>query len=439
MAEPFYLSLFVVAITCAVISSIIILLHRRNIRQLKKELNETRLNLENSRAEKNKLQVELAALTTENRKNQEFHEARLNELKTMQDSMKESFSLLSQESVRKGADLMRTSFNQSLEQFYAASERERIQNSESLKNVVLPLRESLQLVDKKVQNLEEKREGAYVSIAEQIKALIESQAQLQKETGKLARALHAPTIRGRWGEIQLRRVVELSGMSPYCDFLEQSTISSDDAVARPDMIITLPKNKKIVIDAKVPIDFFGTEESEEGGGSSPELAASLRRHLLQLKKKSYFSLLDESPEFTVMFLPSELFLHRAMRADPNLLELAAQNDVVIATPLTLIALLKGIALAFKHQAVAENIEEVRRLSHQLIERIQKVAEHFERLGKSLRQASESYNQALSSIDSRVLVSARKLAALGVLSDVKEDAVIKVPEAIDSFPKAVPNF
>jgi DNA recombination protein RmuC len=222
-------------------------------------------------------------------------------------------------------------------------------------------------------------------------------------------------VRGRWGEMQLKRVVELSGLSAHCDFVEQSSQSDDEKTVRPDMIVTMPGGKQIVVDAKAPLDSFILDNNQSGDDekkSSENLAQSLRRHLLTLSKKSYHKSVSSSPEFVVMFLPGELFFYKAMSADNNLIEFASKHSVVIATPMTLIALLKAVAFGFRQEAIAKNMEAVRQLSQRLIDRINKVGQHFERLGKNLKMATESYNQTLASLESRVLVTAKQLAELG---------------------------
>lgn len=407
---------------------------------LKEEVQAKALALDRAKAENGELSAKLASLTAENHKTVEFFNQRLSDLSAVHDTMKEAFSSISQEALFKNADLINSSFKQSLDHFFKSTEKDRLLTNESLASVMHPLKDSLVLMEKKVADLESKRTSAYVGLKEQIDALLSSQGLLQKETQHLAQSLNAPTIRGRWGEMQLKRVVELSGMSPHCDFVEQKSLCDGDDVLRPDMIVTLPRNKKIVIDAKAPFEILGqgsdqssTAQREELRGQ--ELAASLRRHLLSLKKKSYHSFVGESPEFVVMFLPGEAFLHWALLADPNLLEYAAQHDVIIATPVTLVALLKAIAFGFKQEAVANNIEDVRHLAQQLIDRIHKVSVHFEKLGKSLRQATEAYNQTLSSLDSRVLVTARKLSEIKSLAS-KTDMVDKALPYIDTKPREV---
>lgn len=357
------------------------------------------------------------------------------ELALINDNMKSAFSAISKETLMANVDLMNSSFKASLEQMYKASEQDRAVNSEQLSGVISPLKETLQAVDKKVQELESVRQGAYSSLTAQIEALMQSQQALHKETGDLSRALNAPSVRGRWGEMQLRRVVELSGLSAHCDFVEQGSIRGEDELIRPDMIVTLPNEKFIVVDAKVPLEIFGFDTANDKG-KGVQLSQSLRRHVTTLKKKDYFKAVSGSPEFTVMFLPGEAFLHRALAADAALLEYAAQNDVMVVTPITLVALLKAISFGFKQEAVASNVEETRRLAQQLVDRVHKVSEHFEKLGRHLSQASQCYNQTLSSLDSRVLVTARKLAEIKAVETVPESCSGNTLAFIDIMPRSV---
>lgn len=412
--------------------------------ELRAELSQTRSLLDRLREENGELAVETGRLKMQSEKNNEFFNQRLADLSAVHNNMKEAFASISKDALIKNADMLNSSFKQSMEHFFKVTEKDRLLSNENLATIMNPLKESLVSVDKKVQELETKRQGAYTGLQEQIGGLLQSQTILQKETQNLARSLTAPTIRGRWGEMQLRRVVELSGLSAHCDFVEQKSVRDGfDEVLRPDMIVTLPRNKTIVIDAKAPLELFdnddgftATELKEEQRGQ--ELAASLRRHLLTLKKKSYYSAVSGSPEFVVMFLPGEAFLHWALIADPTLLDYAAQNEIIIATPITLVALLKAIAFGFKQEAIANNIEDVRRLSQQLIDRVNKVATHFEKLGKSLKQATEAYNQTLSSLDSRVLVTARKLADIKSLSSSEVEVIKDALPFLESLPREV-NF
>lgn len=383
--------------------------------------------------EKVSLLLKLEAIKSEKNQIEQFANSRIEELSKVHENMKQSFSLVSKEALLKSSDLLKNSFKDSLEQLLKTSERERNLSQENLSNIIKPLKESLSLVDKKVGELESNRQGAYQGLIEQIDHLSKSQLSLQKETHNLATALNAPVIRGRWGEMQLRRVVELSGLSVHCDFLEQESLKKEGDLFRPDMIVTLPKDKKIVIDAKVPLEIFGDDKLS---AKSETLKTSLRRHLLGLKKKSYHKILGQSPEFVVMFLPGEAFLYGALSADRNLLDFAAQNEVIIATPITLVALLKAIAFGFKQESIANNIEEVRKLSQQLIDRVNKVTSHFDKLGKSLKNATDAYNNTLSSLDSRVLVTARKLAQIKSISEEESNMFDNNLTKIDALPKQV---
>jgi DNA recombination protein RmuC len=396
---------------------------------LKEELLRAQNIIDQAKQENGELQIRLSALKAEHMKTQEFFNQRIKDLHDVQASMRESFASISQENMLKNADILNQSLKQSMEHFFKSSEQDRLVQSKTLHEIIGPLKESLLSVDKKVGELESSRQGAYAGLKEQIEGLLNSQSILQKETQNLAQALTAPSVRGRWGEMQLRRVVELSGLSAHCDFLEQAHFNDGEVQLRPDMIITLPQNKKIIIDAKAPLDCG--QEDDRG----QQLAMSLRRHLLSLKKKSYHKILGQSPEFVVMFLPGEVFLHWALLSDPSLIDFAAENEVIIATPLTLVALLKAVAFGFRQESIANNIEEVRHLSQQLIDRIKKVAEHFEKLGKSLKSANDAYNQTLSSLDKRVLVTARKLSEIKTLvpKDHEEtfEPLIAIDESIDS--------
>lgn len=406
---------------------------------LGRELLLARQSLEVAKEEYSQLYAQKVSVEIENKKTVQYLELRIADLQAIQEQMKESFTVLSQDALIKNAELVKSSFKETLEHYYKVSEKDRSLSHELLANIMKPLKESLISVDTKVGDLEVKRQGAYDGLKEQIEGLLKSQTLLQKETQNLAQALHAPTVRGRWGEMQLKRVVELSGLSSHCDFVEQKSIKEGDGLLRPDMIVTLPKNKKIVIDAKAPLEFL-VRMADDGQFLNKEeercqqLAASLRRHLLTLKKKSYHSALGETPEFVVMFLPGEAFLHWALLADPLLLDFAAQNEILITTPITLVALLKAIAFGFSQESIAHNIEEVRKLSKQLIDRVNTVSSHFERLGKSLKQSVDAYNQTLASLDSRVLVTARKLSEIRSIANNNEDYLKNSLPAVEAVPR-----
>ncbi|HTP24671.1 MAG TPA: DNA recombination protein RmuC [Anaeromyxobacteraceae bacterium] len=282
--------------------------------------------------------------------------------------------------------------------------------------VVAPVRESMDRLDSRLSELERARVGAYAELREQVRALSEAQAQLRREATHLAQALRAPTVRGRWGELQLRRVVEMAGMVDRCDFVEQATIDVEGERLRPDLVVKLPGGKQIAIDAKAPLAAYleaveaPTEEIRRA--RLRDHARCVREHVLALSRKAYWEGLAPAPEFVVLFLPGESFFSAALEEDPALIEAGAAKNVVLATPTTLIALLRTVAHGWQQQAIAENARAVCALGRELHERLGTLGTHFAKLGRELASAVDAYNRAIGALESRVLVSARRFRELG---------------------------
>jgi len=302
--------------------------------------------------------------------------------------------------------------------------------------LVRPLTESLKRYEEHVRALEGKREGAYAKLEEQIKALSSAEQQLQRETGNLVSALRRPQVRGRWGEVTLRRVVELAGLSEYCDYSEQVTVQSDDGRLRPDLIVRLPAGRTIVVDSKVPLDAYLSAVAAESEAERSEFlekhTEQVKKHVEQLSRKGYWAQFSETPEFVVMFIPGECFFSAALECDRTLIESAAGGKVILATPTTLIALLRTVAYGWRQESMAESAREVSDLGKELYERLRTFCDHLGDVGKNLARANTSYNKAVGSLESRVLPSARKFEDLKVVGESDWTA----PQPVESSPREI---
>lgn len=292
----------------------------------------------------------------------------------------------------------------------------------AIDNLVKPVGESLGKLNDEIRKLENARTGAYSQLTQQLGSLLQTENQLRLETGKLVQALRSPIVRGRWGEIQLRRVVELAGMVDHCDFTEQTTISTEDGRLRPDLIVRLPKGKTIVVDTKTPLNaYLDALEAEEH--AKPLLliqhAKHVRTQIESLSRKSYWEQFDHAPEFVVLFLPGEMFFSAALERDPLLIEFGADRQIILATPTTLIALLRAVHYGWSQEKLAENALAISKLGSELYKRLSVMGDHFTALGKSINACVSAFNRIAGNIESRVFVTARKFKALGV-AETSED-------------------
>jgi DNA recombination protein RmuC len=303
-------------------------------------------------------------------------------------------------------------------------------------NLVRPLRESLEKVDARIGDLEKARALAYGTLTEQVRALAQAQLALQTETHNLARALRAPQVRGRWGEIQLKRVVEMAGMVEHCDFVLQETMATEDGRLRPDMIIHLPNGRSIVVDSKAPLQaYLDAVEAQDDGARASALrlhAQQIRTHIRKLSEKAYWEHLETTPELVVLFLPGESFYSAALELDPALIEGAVEQRVVLATPTTLIALLRAISYGWRQDTITREALQISALGKELYTRVRIMAQHFADMRKALDRTVVTFNRAVSSMETRVLPSARKFRELGA---VNTDDIPQL-EAVDQQPRAL---
>ena len=320
----------------------------------------------------------------------------------------------------------------SLGEFQQVAKGDLEKRQQAIDALVAPVKESLEKVDQKIHALERVREQAYGEIRQQFTQMTEAQALLRQETSNLVKALRQPHVRGRWGEVQLRRVVEMAGMMNHCDFVEQQTTVDDDGrTLRPDVVVQLPGGRTIVIDAKAPLNSYldAHEATDEEVRKSKirEHAQLVRSHLQALSRKTYWEQFPSTPECVVMFIPGEAFCSAALEADPELLDNAFGQNVIIASPASLMALLKAAAFGWRQESIADNARAISQLGQELYKRIGDVAMHLDRLGRAIESLAGHYNSAVGSFESRLSVSARRFKELGATSQDAEIVQLRAVE------------
>jgi DNA recombination protein RmuC len=312
---------------------------------------------------------------------------------------------------------------------------------EAITGLVKPVIETLKSFDEHVRSLEVSREKAYATLEANLKGLSESQEKLQRETANLVTALRTPQIRGRWGEMTLKRVVELAGMSEHCDFVEQLSVANEQGRIRPDLIVRLPAGRELVVDAKVPLAAYLDALSAESDQCRKEAlarhAAQVRAHVAALSARSYWEQFDQAPEFVVMFIPGESFFAAAADCDHRLIEDGVKKRVVLATPTTFIALLQAVAYGWKQEQIAKNAQNISDLGKHVYERMRTLADHISEIGSGLERASHAYNSAVASLETRVLPAARRFKELG--AGMGDDIPVIDPVDIQPRPLTVPEL
>jgi DNA recombination protein RmuC len=348
--------------------------------------------------------------------------------------LREAFAALSSDALKQNNESFLQLARASLGEFQRAATTDLDGRHKVLESIVQPLRESLLRVDSKLQEVERGRVSTHAQLTEQMRALTQAQQMLQSETGRLARALRSPNIRGQWGELQLRRVLENAGLIEGSHYELKESIETEGGRLTPDVIVKLPGGKNVVLDAKVPLSaYLEAVEADDDAQREARLrdhARQVKEHVTRLANKSYWAHFQPAPDIVVMFVPGESLLTSALQEDPSLLEFSMNKGVMLASPLTLIALLRAIAYGWQQETIAKNAQEISDLGRQLYDRISKLAEHFETVGRSLAKSVQAYNSAVGTLESRVLVTARRLKDKGVSASEEFPEL----ETIDQTPR-----
>ncbi len=363
------------------------------------------------------LQAEVQRLNLQLELEKERHAEKLESIEAVSLQLQQTFSSLSQQALQSNNENFLRLAKEKLSQYQIQAEASLEKKEKAIETLLQPINEALKQTESQIRAIEKDRKESFGSLTQHLRQINESQSELRTETQNLVQALRRPEVRGQWGELTLRRVVELAGMVSYCDFYEQQTSEGEDRRMRPDMVVRMPDQRELIVDAKTPLDAYLSAVQAKDSKEREELlhrhARNVRERMRELASKAYWNQFSHSPDFVVLFIPGEQLLAAALELDPQLLEDALANKVILATPTSIIALLRAVAFGWRQQSVAKNAEEIRRLGEELYKRLATFVEHLQKLGKSLDASVEQFNKATGSLDRQVLPGARKFSELGI--------------------------
>lgn len=399
-------------------------LHIRSKALLKENVSLTHL-----QEQHNQLKVSYAQLQTA----LDYERQLSNESKNLQKQLSDTFKGISADALKNNSQTFLELAAAKMGQFQEKASGDLQRRQQAIDELLKPIKVSLEKVDLQMKDIEKTRTSAYAGMHEQIKILTQAHVSLQQETGNLVRALRSPHVRGRWGEIQLRRVVEMAGMVEHCDFVSQESATDEERRYRPDLIVKLPNSKQVIVDAKTPLQSYlealETNDDTVRLAKLRDHARLVRAHIIQLSSKNYWEQFKPTPEFVVLFIPGETFFSAALEQDPTLIEWGVERNVILATPTTLIAVLRAVAYGWRQELLAKHAETISELGRSLYDRISTLADHFADMRKGLERTVEAYNRTVGSFETRVLVTARKFKELGV-----HDQELETPQVIDQIPR-----
>ena len=388
------------------------------------------------------LRAELEAARAQLEAERRAQSERSGALAQAEQRLRESFDSLAAQALKNNNELFLAVARETLGREQALSQSGMKERETAIAQLIQPLRSALEKTEQQVQSLERERREAYTALRTQIETLASGQSQLQRETRNLVTALRRPEVRGRWGEVTLRRLVELAGLTEHCDFTEQAHIEGPDGALRPDMVVHMPESRDLVIDVKTPLDAYlealEAASDEARQGALRRHAQQLEARIRQLASKAYWAQFEHSPQFAVLFLPGDQFLAAALAERPDLIEAALRQNIIIATPSTLMALLKTVAYGWRQSAMADNAALIRGLGQELHRRLGSFISHLQRMGQRLDAAVDAYNSAVGSLERQVLPQARRFSELGVPAEAPLAELEPIEQPVRSLSARAPE-